>query len=797
MKMILSEEYLQWLLDQAIPQASLPADYGVVLEGSIAEGFGNESSDIDLLFLCDDDYDYPTMPSVLFIDGRRVEVRTRSLSQVTEQADDVLRLAAGGPRGLARLSVDLLNRCQRITCSFPLRNSTLVRKAQSALPASRLPEIVSAWSDQYACQAMRLAVAMNAMDQADEAAAWARTALAQAAKAWVAAAGQTYIEPKWLPQQLARSGRAGDDLVERFWTLTRDAHVPARGGSYVAACAALVRDFGVNGCPPEPSMVTVSPERRVTTWQVGTRLHVIRGRQDVFALGSQAAAVWRSIDSATPLPGLLARAGDSPAVAGGILAQFYHAGLVRLRWRNGGTISLAQPYAPGLPSNPPPSTAMPILGLGGAVMPDEGAVLALVPMPAKRFATAAMAHIWSNIMIENAREDLEGAMAQEQWQVAEISVRRALVHACRALLSSYGVSPPPPDSAIVGRLRQLPHVPRHLVGLADEISTGSSRIESRQAATTIADSLGAFVREAREVSGASSFPGSFESEDQWRRTLAIGYDWIRIGAYLDSEFPIEEARDLFNTGGAQPHVRESLENRINNNHGRGLSVFIALEGIDGAGKTKTAGLLVDILRERGMHVTFAKHNATEAADDYTAAYLTDLRKVNERYSEGPYFRLGVRHWIFMRAGYYALVDHCVVTPALDAGHLVIADGWYYKFAARIAAARPDAGDTGMGLDQVLPIFNPVRVPDRVFLIDVPAGVAVQRKDSFNEGELGPQNFRANDRVKAFTCFQASVRQYLLSMSRANRWQTIDGTSGVAMAIAEVISAQLGFAGYLS
>jgi hypothetical protein len=177
-------------------------------------------------------------------------------------------------------------------------------------------------------------------------------------------------------------------------------------------------------------------------------------------------------------------------------------------------------------------------------------------MPAKRFATAAMAHIWSNIMIENAREDLEGALAGQQWQVAEISVRRALVHACRALLSSYGVSPPPPDSAIVGRLRHIPQIPAQLADLADEISAGTSRIDSRQAATAVADSLSAFVRKSREVSSATSFPSSFESEDQWHRTLAIGYDWIRIGAYLDSEFPIEEARDLFTTGGAQPHIGE-------------------------------------------------------------------------------------------------------------------------------------------------------------------------------------------------------------------------------------------------
>lgn len=226
-------------------------------------------------------------------------------------------------------------------------------------------------------------------------------------------------------------------------------------------------------------------------------------------------------------------------------------------------------------------------------------------------------------------------------------------------------------------------------------------------------------------------------------------------------------------------------------------MFISLEGIDGAGKTKTAGYLVDMLRERGLHVTFAQHNATEVGDEYAAGYLADLRKMTERYGDGPYFRLGLRHWIFMRASYYALVDHCVVTPALEAGHLVIADGWYYKFAARTAAARPDASDTAIDLDQVLPIFSSVRAPDRVFLLDVPPDVAAERKGCFKAGELGPQNFWANDRIQAFTSFQASVRQYLLSMSQANRWQALDGTSGAALAIAESISTQLEFAGYLS
>ena len=42
-----------------------------------------------------------------------------------------------------------------------------------------------------------------------------------------------------------------------------------------------------------------------------------------------------------------------------------------------------------------------------------------------------------------------------------------------------------------------------------------------------------FVVLVRAVAGGADFPASFDSREQWRRTLAIGYDWLRIAGYLD------------------------------------------------------------------------------------------------------------------------------------------------------------------------------------------------------------------------------------------------------------------------
>jgi dTMP kinase len=219
-------------------------------------------------------------------------------------------------------------------------------------------------------------------------------------------------------------------------------------------------------------------------------------------------------------------------------------------------------------------------------------------------------------------------------------------------------------------------------------------------------------------------------------------------------------------------------------------VFISLEGIDGAGKTTTAAMLVDMLRADGIQVTFAKHNATDTTDPYVAAYLADMRKLQLSSDRGPYYQLGEPHWALIRASYYALVDHCVVTPALEAGNLVVADGWYYKFIARIMAGRAENHPDFARVEQLLAIFAPIRVPGSVFMLDVPPHLAARRKQAFNPGELGPQNFGVEDHSRAFTRYQSSVREHLVAMSQIQLWNVLDGRDKSVRGIANAIRSHL-------
>lgn len=530
--MIISEDRLREIAAQTLTRIDAPPGCALVLEGSIAEGFGNPASDIDFLLVTDDNVDRPTMPTLLFVDGRRVEVRTRSAAQL---ADQIVKV-----RGPERPAEDLLNRCQRLLGSYVLQGEALMARVRELLPAKEFAELLARWWAHHARQSLLQARALATFGETAEAASWSRSALVQAAKSWLALHGETYLEPKWLSMQFER---AGDPLVAlRYWELDESGELDAR----IAFAAEL-------GVALDDGEITVENAPGVTTWPVGERVHVVRDRRDVFALGSEAARAWRTVVFGRSVADTVAGAG-AVCRPGELLADFLRLGLFRLAWR-GETVAPVLPLgAPSGPISPPPSAVRPPVRLGGAAADDDRAV-ALLPLPAVRFGAAAMTLMWSNVLIENAREDLRGAVQRGQWRVCELSARRVVLASARSLLSAYGVNPLPPDSDVVRRLCLLPAELRPIRDRAERIDL--LRVDSASSAEVVLAELEAFVAVVRTAAGAPEFPASFDTARAWDDTLAIGYDWLRLGAYLDADLPIDEARDLLASGGAQPHDRRS------------------------------------------------------------------------------------------------------------------------------------------------------------------------------------------------------------------------------------------------
>ena len=573
----LSTEYVVALLDQVAGVVDIPPDAAVLLEGSIAEGFGNAGSDIDFLVVSPGDEQTPTMPTVLFLDGRRVEVRTRSAGQLRAQLGRV-RAALPAVTDSAPLDddEDVLNRCQRFLRAVLVRAeegvsgpSPLVEQLRAELGYSQFTAVAAAWWSNRSVQALRHAVVLDALGAATESADWFRDGVVQAAKCWLAGRGEAYLETKWLPAQFDRIGHSPEG--DRYRALSVGAT------HSVGEFLDLAADFGVPRVELDANRARFARAPGVTTWSIGSRVHVVRD-DDVFVLSDSAAAAWRSVVfGRSVLDGI----GPDDAVSGPVRAEFLAAGFVGTTWR-GDDHAVPVPITPALamcevarPYTPAPSPHAPVLGIEGAAR-GEDSPLELCPLPAKRFAECALTLVWSNIVLENAREDLTGALKDGQLAVARIAAHRLVAMTVRVLLSAYGIHPLPADVAPAVTVRRL--LPRdarstEVVAALERASTieldnaaGDSQPVTE--AMAVLDGLVDLVRDLAGGGGDSAgggdnsarggaFPASFDSRVQWRRTLDISYDWLRIGGFLDSDLPIDEAADLLTSGGAQPHVREA------------------------------------------------------------------------------------------------------------------------------------------------------------------------------------------------------------------------------------------------
>ena len=539
--MILEERYVRDVAERALARIAVPAGSAVLFEGSIAEGFGNSGSDLDFLVVHDGHDSPPAMPSLLFVDGRRVEVRLRSAAQVTEgfaAVRSAVRRSAGAP------PEDLLNRCQRLVGAAVLQGHGLAARLKGEMAPDELAAVLRGWWTHHARRSLRQALACDLLGDRDDAASWARAGLVQVLKAWLADRGETYLEPKWLPAQLHRA--VAGEVARRHRQLTMPGCVEDPAG--LRACLEFAADLGVGDPAPDPARLRLRVPRGVTTWRIGSRLHVVRSRREVFVLGDDAARVWRLMVSGRRLDELL----DSAAAvddAGELIARFVRYGLLGLHWQGDGPITPRLPLgAPAGPITPPPSSARPVVRLNGGTVPDARAI-EFMPIPAARVAGAGVAGRWWRVLVENAAEDLSGALAQQQWGVAEVAARRIALVSARALLSAHGVSPLPPDSEVVTRLGLLPE---DCAGLVARVADAAQVcVGSAAQARGVCGELESTVAAVREHCGAARFPSSFASAGSWDDTLAIGFDWLRLGDVLGSDLPIEEARDLLSGGVAR------------------------------------------------------------------------------------------------------------------------------------------------------------------------------------------------------------------------------------------------------
>lgn len=142
--------------------------------------------------------------------------------------------------------------------------------------------------------------------------------------------------------------------------------------------------------------------------------------------------------------------------------------------------------------------------------------------------------------------------------------------------------------------------------------------------------------------------------------------------------------------------------------------FVALEGVDGSGKSTQAAMLADALERAGHEVVRVREPGGTALGEALRGVLL----------EGAPGSIGALAEMHLFAAARAQLVQDVIAPALDAGRWVVADRFLDSSLAYQGVAR------GLGVDVVLAVNAPAtahRMPALSLIIDLdPAAAAARR-----------------------------------------------------------------------
>jgi len=195
--------------------------------------------------------------------------------------------------------------------------------------------------------------------------------------------------------------------------------------------------------------------------------------------------------------------------------------------------------------------------------------------------------------------------------------------------------------------------------------------------------------------------------------------------------------------------------------------YLAVEGVDGAGKTTVARALVAALEARGDEVLLVREPGGTLTGEAIRHILLHSDDLVAAWTEAMLF-----------AASRAQLAAEVIGPALQAGKVVVSDRTVYSSLAYQGGAR------GLGIEEVRRV-NEAGLqgvwPDRVLLLQVDAAAALERED-------------AADRisVEGVALQQKVAEAYaLISAAETERFRVIDASRPIEEVIDDAIAVVIG------
>jgi len=191
-------------------------------------------------------------------------------------------------------------------------------------------------------------------------------------------------------------------------------------------------------------------------------------------------------------------------------------------------------------------------------------------------------------------------------------------------------------------------------------------------------------------------------------------------------------------------------------------ILIAVEGMDGSGKSTQAKLLYHWLRAKGLPVYHTEWNSSKIVKQ-----ATKLGK-NER-------RLSPTTFHLIHAADFADRWAKQIEPVLKIGGIVICDRYKYTAMAR-------DGSRGVPLDIIEKTYSFAREPDLTIYFDVPVNVSFDRiakgRPTLKYYEAGMDMNWSTDPFESYRIFQSKVSEIYSHLVKEERIERLDATGTV-------------------
>jgi hypothetical protein len=527
--------FLMSILKDAMPRFDLREPVGVMLIGSIAEGFGNAYSDIDFLVVSAQEEPLPLMRHMTTYGERRCEFFFRTAKQLAETAATVKQYSVDAEYDIA--ASEEFDLYHRVCCGVPLLNAHLVERACAPFDKRILTRLVSDIEESAMVEQMSRAWMFQEMGLGIKAAFAARRAVFAAAAAYSANRGETYRSRKFI-FNLLENANAPEGAIKCLRKLSTFSGVSSK--DYPAECLELIRTLGWPAVPESLPEFELNSEGDVSCWEIGAGCAVLlRDDQELFLLSGRGARYWKELT--------LDQTWNLERVRGNeqlfkFVCVAHAAGIVRIRWRASGRVWSNPRCLRNVPEVP---FLIGALGESSDRSLEDSCDVAKYPQPAREVVGAVMNFLTFANYVENDKEDAVGAAGKGDWDLLADSLRRQVLHACMARLSVHGVYPidVQKDEAYDSILQlEKFHETREFVDRAMQLLSLS--VSNHAEAISVYQSVGDLTEDLMGPFLSDDQRQTYTSAAAWYRTLKVGTEWAMLADRLGVALPLDELGTL-------------------------------------------------------------------------------------------------------------------------------------------------------------------------------------------------------------------------------------------------------------